>query len=121
MPVINKSDHWDDEFERINPKMTVKRIHSLKELKDLGFDVRTLPPNDQADPQPGQRPPSIAETAQTPSDVKTEPLTAVGSSALFGDQISKRISEVVIKEIAKQLKPGGLLHDCLKNKTNRLR
>lgn len=37
-------------------------------------------PNDQADPQPGQRPPSNAETAQTTSDAKTETPTAVRSS-----------------------------------------
>lgn len=45
MPVINKSDHWDDEFERLNPEMTVKRIHSLNELKDIGFDVKYVSPN----------------------------------------------------------------------------
>ena len=73
MPVINKSDHWDDEFERINPKMTVKRIHSLKELKDLGFDVRTLPPNDQAEP-PRANDPQMQPTRNR----------AVGSSALLG-------------------------------------
>ena len=39
--------------------------------------------NDQADPQPGQRPQDNAETIQTTNDAKLEPLTAVGSSALL--------------------------------------
>ena len=44
--------------------------------------------NDQADPQPGQRPPDCSETQRVTNDDQTETLTAVGSSALFGDLIS---------------------------------
>ena len=40
--------------------------------------------NDQADPQPGQRPQDNAEIAQTYNDTKPEALTAVGSSDWLG-------------------------------------
>ena len=43
-----------------------------------------LSPNGEADPQPGQRPQNETGTVRTLDDAKTAPLTAVGSSALFG-------------------------------------
>lgn len=48
-----------------------------------GSNGDDCPPNDQADPQPGQRTQNEAEIAQTTDDAKTAPLTAVGSSALL--------------------------------------
>jgi hypothetical protein len=46
MPVINKSDNWDEEFERIHPELNAFRVKSIDELEGLGFTINSMQAND---------------------------------------------------------------------------
>lgn len=35
MPVYNKKDHWDNEYERLHPNRHAIRIDTLEELKRI--------------------------------------------------------------------------------------
>ena len=83
-------------------------------------------PNDQADPQPGQRTLKNKGNTMKTQNEKTETLTAVGSSALFGDwdvlrltltQKEKVISDVTFR--AKYLNDERREH-ILENSIKRL-
>ena len=63
----------------------LKSQENVKRVKPNSVNKQEIvSPNDQADPQPGQRPPNNSENTQVTNDAKTKTPTAVGSSALFG-------------------------------------